>query len=37
VGTAFQLEFPASGARTPTPVETPVSTMREAGRKTIHV
>jgi two-component system, NtrC family, sensor kinase len=37
VGTAFQLEFPASGARTPVPAETPVSIKREAGRKTIHV
>jgi two-component system, NtrC family, sensor kinase len=37
VGTAFQLEFPASGTRTPVPVETPAGTMREAGRKTIHV
>jgi len=37
VGTAFQLEFPASGARTAVPAEPAVSTMREAGRKTIHV
>jgi two-component system NtrC family sensor kinase len=37
VGTAFQLEFPASGARTPVTVETPASDLHEAGRKTIHV
>jgi two-component system NtrC family sensor kinase len=37
VGTAFQLEFPASGARAPVTVETPDSDLHEAGRKTIHV
>jgi len=37
VGTAFQLEFPASGVRTPIAVETPTTSVREAGRKTIHV
>jgi two-component system, NtrC family, sensor kinase len=39
VGTAFQLEFPASApaARTPIAAETPKDSVREAGRKTIHV
>jgi PAS domain S-box-containing protein len=37
VGTAFQLEFPASGTRAPIAVETPASSLHEAGRKTIHV
>lgn len=37
VGTAFQLEFPAAGARTPISADTPTSSLREAGRKTLHV
>jgi PAS domain S-box-containing protein len=37
VGTAFQLEFPASGARIPVTVETPANDLQDAGRKTIHV
>jgi hypothetical protein len=36
VGTAFQLEFPAAGARTPIS-DTPASSLRETGRKTLHV
>jgi two-component system, NtrC family, sensor kinase len=37
VGTAFQLEFPAAGARMPISTDTPASSLRETGRKTIHV
>ncbi len=37
VGTAFQLEFPASGARTPLSAEQPETGIRESERKTIHV
>jgi two-component system, NtrC family, sensor kinase len=37
VGTAFQLEFPASGVRAAVSPETPASSLHEAGRKTIHV
>jgi two-component system NtrC family sensor kinase len=37
VGTAFQLEFPASGSRPLISAETPASSLREAERKTMHV
>ncbi len=37
VGTAFQLEFPSAGTRTPLSAEHPESSTREAERKTIHV
>jgi two-component system NtrC family sensor kinase len=37
VGTAFQLEFPASGSRPLASAETPATSLREVERKTIHV
>jgi two-component system NtrC family sensor kinase len=37
VGTAFQLEFPASGTRIPLIEEAPKRSLQEAERKTIHV
>lgn len=37
VGTAFQLEFPASGTRVPPIAEAPKRSLQEAERKTIHV
>jgi len=36
VGTAFQLEFPASASRVPVSTEAPVGRMQDADRKTIH-
>jgi PAS domain S-box-containing protein len=36
-GTAFQLEFPASGSRPTIPVETSMNDLPELERKTIHV
>jgi PAS domain S-box-containing protein len=37
VGTAFQLEFPSSGARPAMPAEAPKSSVQDIERKTIHV
>jgi two-component system NtrC family sensor kinase len=37
VGTAFQLEFPASGSRSPAPAETYTNGRHDTARKTIHV
>jgi PAS domain S-box-containing protein len=37
VGTAFQLEFPSSGARPAMPAEAPKSSLQDIERKTIHV